>query len=316
MYSESDSRFQRLEMKVGVFLALSLIGLFAVLAYLAIENDLFASRYRLQFTVDKGTGFSQGMPVKLSGFRIGRLDKLRLNDQARVDILMAIDSEYAQWIRQDSVARLVNEGLVGDAIIEIEAGTSAAPELRDGESIRFEVSKSLEEHVNDIANKVQPVLLEVRDIIGYVADPEGDFKQSLRNINHLTRDLQGTRGRVDSLLDATSNDISSLLKQANQTFATLDQTLVRIDTILLEAEDDVPQILSKVDATLENLQHISSDVRVTADDVMPRLPHIVDNAGQVIEDAGTLVESVNSMWLFRNDEPLSAPGINPSDSHE
>jgi len=316
MYSESDSRFQRLEMKVGVFLALSLLGLLIVLAYLAIENDLFASRYHLQFTVDKGTGFSQGMPVKLSGFRIGRLDELRLNDEARVVVLMTIDSEYAQWIRRDSVARLVNEGLVGDAIIEIAAGSVEAKELMDGESIRFETSKTLEEHVNDIATKVQPVLLEVRDIIGYVADPDGDFKQSLRNINRLTRELQGTRGRVDSLLDATSNDIGSLLKQANQTFATLDQTLQRIDTILLDAEDDVPQILSKVDATLANLQQITDDVRVTADEVMPRLPHIVDNADQVIEDAGTLVESANNMWLFRNDDPLPTPAVHPSDSHE
>ncbi|PLY00265.1 MAG: MCE family protein [Desulfuromonas sp.] len=309
MYSESDSRFKGLEFKVGLFIVVSLLGLVAVLAFLAIENDLFASRYLLQFTVEKGTGFNQGMPVKLSGFRIGRLGEIRLNDQARVDILMDIDSEYARWIREDSVARLVNEGLVGDSIIEIDAGSSSSPELKDGETIRFEHTKTLEEHVNDIATKVQPVLLEVRDIIGYVADPEGDFKQSLRNINQLTHELQGTRGRVDSLLDATSTDISSLLKQANQTFSSLD-------SILGQAEDDIPQILQRVDATLENLQTITTDVRVAAGQVMPRVPGIVDSADQVIEEAGELVESANNMWLFSKDEPQPVPTVLPSDSHE
>ena len=316
MYTESDRRFQHLETKVGIFLAVSLIGLVAVLGYLAVENDLFTSQYQLTFTVDKGTGFSPGMPVKLSGFRIGRIDDIRLNDDARVNIRMDIDQEYSRWIHQDSVARLVNEGLVGDAIIEITAGSSKSPELNDGDRIRFEASKSLDEHVNDIADKIQPVLLEVRDIIGYIADPGGDFKQSLKNINHLTGELQGTRGRIDKLLDATSTDIGALLKQANQTFSSLDETLKRVDTILVAAEGDVPQILEKVDTTMTNLEKISVDLRSASDKVMPRLPGIVDNADKVIEGAGTLVDSANNMWLFSSDEPAPRPLIIESDSHE
>ncbi|PLX99587.1 MAG: MCE family protein [Desulfuromonas sp.] len=316
MYAESDRRFQNLEMKVGVFLALSLIGLIVVLIYLGFENDVFTSRYKLVFTVDRGTGFSVGMPVKLSGFRIGRIDDIRLNDDARVDISMDIDREYSRWIRQDSVARLGTEGLVGDAILEVTAGSKNSPELIDGDRIHFEPSKSLEQHVSDIAEKIQPVLLEVRDIIGYIDDPAGDFKQSLQNINNLTGELRGTRGRVDNLLDATSTDIAALLRQADHTFNSLDQTLKRVDTILGSAEGDVPQILEKVNTTLGNLEKISTDLRSASDKVVPRLPGIVERADKAIDGAGTLVDSANNMWLFSSDAPAPEPQIFKSDSHD
>ena len=42
---------------------------------------------------------------------------IALNDEARVSIDILVGHQYERWIREDSVARLVKEGLVGDAII-------------------------------------------------------------------------------------------------------------------------------------------------------------------------------------------------------
>jgi len=316
MYTESDQRFQNLEKKVGVFLTLSLVGLIAVLIYLAVESDVFKSSYQLLSTVDRGSGFSVGMPVKLSGFRIGRVDDIRLNDDAKVDIHMDIDREYSRWIRQDSTAELVIESLVGDAIIEVSAGSMDSLELVDGDRIRFQSTKSLKEHVKDIADKIQPVLLEVRDIVGYIDDPDGDFKQSLKNINNLTAELQGISGNIDILLSSTSSDIGALLKKTNHTVGSLDETLQRVDTIIDSVEGNVPEILENANTAFGNLAHISIDVRSASDKVLPRLPHIVDNAGKVIEGSEKLVDSANNMWLFRSDEPANKPQVFISDSHD
>ena len=83
----------------------------------------------------------------------------------------AIDRKYEIWIRRDSVARLVKEGLVGDAVIEISAGSPGQPQLQEGELLTFEKSKSIDEQIDEISEKVKPVLLEIKEIISYVNNP-------------------------------------------------------------------------------------------------------------------------------------------------
>jgi phospholipid/cholesterol/gamma-HCH transport system substrate-binding protein len=76
MKREQDPRFRHLEIAVGAFVTAALAALIAAIVYIGIENRLFTKKYHLRFTVDRGTGFSQGMPVKLSGFRIGRVKEI------------------------------------------------------------------------------------------------------------------------------------------------------------------------------------------------------------------------------------------------
>ena len=79
MKQVQDPRFRHLDATVGAFVAVSVAALVAAIVYIGIQNNLFTKKYHLRFTVDRGTGFAQGMPVKLSGFRIGRVLTTRLD---------------------------------------------------------------------------------------------------------------------------------------------------------------------------------------------------------------------------------------------
>lgn len=324
MSGEIDTRFRHLEAKIGLFVLLALIGCLAVVAFIAAENDLFTPQYRLRFTVDKGTGFAKGMPVKLSGFRIGRIESIALNQEAKVDVVIQIDAQYQKWIREDSLARLDKEGIVGDSIIEISAGSPAKPELRDGDVIAYEKTKTIEENVADIAEKFKPVLLEVRDIISYVNDPQGDIKQSLANIEKLTHDLQQTRGKADRLIDGTTNDIhaaagniNALVAHADRSFSSLDTSLVKLDSVIGNVDRQLPQLLAKLDATLANAERISADLRQASGEVGPQIPLLIERVDKVTRDAGSLVNAAQDIWIFRSDQPEpTAPAVVPGDSHE
>ena len=132
MIKEEDTRFKHLEKKIGLFAAIAIAGAVAVVLFIGADKDLLTPKYRLKFTTEKGTGFSKGMPVKLSGFRIGRIKNISLNEQAMVDIDMDIAEKYQKWIKTDSMAKLVKEGLVGDSIIEVSVGSSTAQILKTG----------------------------------------------------------------------------------------------------------------------------------------------------------------------------------------
>ena len=88
MIREEDARFRNLERKIGIFIATALVGIVIAAVLFGLQKDFFTKKYSLRFTAERGTGFTKGMPVKLSGFRIGRVTAISLNKLAMVDIFI------------------------------------------------------------------------------------------------------------------------------------------------------------------------------------------------------------------------------------
>lgn len=326
MIREEDPRFKYLERKVGLFVAAAILGIALALALYGIQKDFFTPIYTLRFTVDRGTGFSKGMSVKLSGFRIGRVTSISLNEQAMVDIKVEIDKKYRTWIRSDSTVKLVKEGLVGDSIVDVSVGSLDKPELNDGESIVYLKTKALDEMAQEIVEKVKPVLLEVRDIIGYVNSPEGDLKKTIRNLEVLTRKLDGTREQTDKLLvsvnenmDRISNKAITVLDSANNKINGLDLTpaLAKINSTLDKIDNKVPPILDKADTALTEISKLSRETRVMSESAFPKIPGLLSQTEDLLLSTDRLINSMQNIWLFRSSsQPASGGLFIRGDSHE
>jgi phospholipid/cholesterol/gamma-HCH transport system substrate-binding protein len=326
MIREEDPRFKNLERKIGIFIALALAGILVAFVLFGLQKDFFTKKYILSFTADRGTGFSKGMPVKLSGFRIGRVTAISLNKQAMVDIFLEIDADYRTWIRSDSIAKLVKEGLIGDMIIDISVGSPDKPQLKDRDTITYIKTKGLDELAEEIAQKVKPVLIEVRDIISYVNDPEGDLKKTIRNAEQLTRRLEETRQHADQFLVATTGNVNKVTVRATDLLDTtrsridaldLAPTLARVNNTLELIDRKVPPMLEKTDAILQNVNGISYETRQLAEKVFPKIPGVVSQAEDVMLSTDRLINSLQNTWLLRDSSaPAAGQGFIRGDSHE
>lgn len=316
MIREADPRFRHLERKIGIFITIALAGIAAAILMFALQRDLFTPKYRLNFTADRGTGFTKGMPVKLSGFRVGRLVAIALNDQAMVDITIEIDRKYSKWIRENSTVKLVKEGMIGDNILDVAVGSLDQPELKNNGMIIFIKSKGLDEMADEIAASVKPVLLEVRDIISYINNPDGDLKKSVRNIELLTRNLESTRHKADHTLTAASSSITSVAEHANQTLFSANQkiqaidlapALAKVNTALEHIDGKLPGILQKTDDTLANISRISNETRIMSEKTFPRVPALASQTEDLLLSSDKLIKSIQNSWLFR-DSGQAEPG--------
>ena len=324
MMKNQDRRFRHLGRRIALFIVAAIVMVAGVLVLIGREQDLFTKKYELQFTVDKGTGFAKGMPVKLSGFRIGRVSKISLNDAAKVDVVLQIDRRYQKWIRGDSRAKLVKEGLVGDMIVDLSVGSPSAPLLEDQSRIAFEKTMGLEELASEVADKVKPVLIQLRDIIEYVNDPKGDLKQSIRNINRFSAHLDELRSHADELLTTGRGAVRTSAKRVDDVLAEADgrlkeagPVLARMDRIGASLEQRLPPLLDNADGTFGNLLEISRSAAATSAMVMPRVPKLVDKAERAMDQSNRLLEGVSGMWPIRNamPEPVQERLV-PGDSHE
>jgi phospholipid/cholesterol/gamma-HCH transport system substrate-binding protein len=324
MITDEDPRFRHLKRKVSGFVALALALVCLVVFFIGREHDLFTQKYELCFTVEKGTGFTRGMPVKLSGFRIGRVKSISLNESATVDIVLQIDSRYQKWIHSDSRARLQKEGLVGDMIVDVSVGSATTPLLRHQDRLAFEKTKGLDELADEIAEKVKPVLVQIRDIIEYVNDPKGDLKQSFRNIHALSAQLEDTRRHADELLgsgttavNASAARVDRLLTEADSRLKELAPALAHLEKSGATLEQRLPPLLEKLDGTVGNLLEISRTTVATSSRVMPRIPPMVENAEETLDRGNRLLEGVSGIWPLSSAVPPPATErLVPGDSHE
>jgi phospholipid/cholesterol/gamma-HCH transport system substrate-binding protein len=214
---DDDTRFRNLSRKIGWFVLVAVAGILAALVNLGIKQGVLRQTTPLYFITDTGNGIRQGMAVKLSGFRIGKVDSLKLTNEAQVRVELRIDSEYMQWVRRDSRARLASEGLIGDAIIDIPPGSPTAPPLAANDAISFEREGGISTVVDKLYDQVGPLIQDIRQLTQYLNNPDGDVKQSLHRLNTAMAELNGSLKRIDRILAAAEKDMPATLRSTRET---------------------------------------------------------------------------------------------------
>ena len=100
-------------MKFGFRHADKFVGLFILVAVVFISSSLvvnhsinrrwFAQDYEYYTRFFSASGLSVGMPLKLRGFEIGKIKRITLNDQNKVDVTLIIYDTYIEKVTVDSV---------------------------------------------------------------------------------------------------------------------------------------------------------------------------------------------------------------------
>lgn len=295
---EKDKRFKKLEWKIGLMVVVALAGIALVIVYIGIQKDLFISKYSVYFIADSGTGFKEAMPVRLSGFKIGRVKTIELIEGAQVKVTVELNRKYDKWMKLGAWATLAKEGFIGESYVEVALGHGEERPLEDGERMPYMKARGMEE----IVEEVKPVLREVKDIIHYVNDPEGEIKKTLVNVKNLTADMSKTRQKVDDLLDSSNiaiKRIDTVLKNTDaRTGELITNVNSKITSLTEKAEGAVaklPAIAEKVDGIAENVRKLTGGL---ANDG-PRIREIIANAEDASIQSKTLIRGVREGWPGR-----------------
>ncbi|MGH7334383.1 MAG: MlaD family protein [Candidatus Rokuibacteriota bacterium] len=132
-----EARERWVRIRVGVFVVSALLAFIAVIYVLGARARLFETRYTVHADFIEVGGLREGATVRLAGVQIGRVTGVNLAPEpgGKVRVDLTIGRQFADRIRKDSVARLETQGLLGDRLVEITAGTAAAPTVQAGEVI-------------------------------------------------------------------------------------------------------------------------------------------------------------------------------------
>src|SRR5215467_3796599 len=120
--------------RLGAFVLVTL-GILAVFIFLVGSTESkFQANYRLQAQFQNVSGLEEGADVRVGGLRKGAVRKIVLPSQpdGKILVVMDLSRQTESIVKQDSVALIKSEGLVGNKYVEVSFGTSAAAPVRNG----------------------------------------------------------------------------------------------------------------------------------------------------------------------------------------
>jgi phospholipid/cholesterol/gamma-HCH transport system substrate-binding protein len=317
LLADNDDRFKNLFGKTALFLLLAVIGVAVALLWTGIKKGAFTAKSPIYFVADSGQGLTEGMPVKYSGFKIGKLNTLTLDQQGRVKVEVSIDAKYLSLIRSDAVISLIKEGVIGDGVLEFSRGTEEKPVLAAGGFVRFERANGLEQAVIDVKNRIMPILDDLHQTLH---DPQGDVRQTLKNLRELSSGMKGTREGVDHVLGSVdanlNNEVGPLLRS-------LRQSATHAEALSAKLDHDLPLMLKKVDDSMDNLQQTTSSVKDAVQKSAPQVPGMLGEAREtlgktreMVGDTQEVIDSLSSHWPLKNVVPPAETAPIKMDSHD
>jgi len=127
--------------RLGIFIVATLLILFAGVFLIGKERFLFQRTYRLEAEFKNVAGLNNGADVRVGGIHLGTVKQISLpaGPAGKLTVVMDMANSTKNIIRQDSVATIKTEGLLGNKYVEISFGSEAAPEIENGNAIKGEI---------------------------------------------------------------------------------------------------------------------------------------------------------------------------------
>lgn len=308
---------------LGTVLAVLLAGA------IAARQGAFTRTAQLYFLADTAAGIAPGVGVRLSGFRIGSVSDVALLPDLKVKVTLEIEEQHFAALRSDASAEWFKEQLQA-AIIELRPGSSASSLSRSDPRVNHSRRKTLTEVANDLRARLAPVLDDVKQLTGTVAEHKGDIAALLANARQSSQELASTTQELRALVTQAKTQVAGLGGQAQGAMGQVQgalgqaqQTLTQVTTLVGKADQSManintrlPQLLSQTSDTLEQLNQVTRDVRAVSSAASASLPTVMRTAVPLVEESRDMVGGVKSSWLLRSMMAPPPSPLLPIDSHD
>ncbi|MGA9069937.1 MAG: MlaD family protein [Terracidiphilus sp.] len=217
--------------RLGAFIVVTLAVLAAGVFVIGSKEYLFRSTYQLKAQFDNVAGLDAGADVQVGGVHSGTVKSIMLPHKPgeQVTVLMDLDKSTHEIIKQDSVASIETEGVLGNQFVSISFGSPGQAEVKDGEIIQSEPPLQ----ISDLFKKTSGILDSSQLAIN-------NATLATEHLNSVTSKIDSGQGTVGALV----ND--------KQLYSNLEETTGTLHATVLQAQIGVTDFQENMEALKHN----------------------------------------------------------------
>lgn len=205
----------KMRIRVGVFVFLGTVSLFAYILLLGDNQTFFnlTSKYKVKF--QKVDGLFTGSVVTVNGVPAGNVSSIHfIYETGDIQVVLSILRKFSQVITDQSKAALATKGVLGDKYIAITTMGNKGEKLPRGSYIPTQPAVGLLGFSSNkgMGDKVSAVLEELLVVIKSI-----NSEQTIKKVN------QSMKGVHSMFSKDKSKDLSEILKRLNSILTKVDE---------------------------------------------------------------------------------------------
>src|ERR1700722_15254429 len=217
--------------RLGAFIIVALAILVSGIFIIGGKQYLFSSTYRLNTKFGSVVGLGSGADVRVGGVHKGSVHSVTLPSKPtdQITVAMDLDSSTHSIIKQDSVATIETEGLLGNEYIAISFGSANGANVADGGGIGSEPPLEM----SDLFKKADLIL--------------DSSQAALKNVTVATANLSS----ITSKINEGQGTVGELIND-KKIYTQLDQTTAGLRDTVLKAQGGVGAFQEDMEALKKN----------------------------------------------------------------
>jgi len=159
--------------KLGAFVLSALVCMILAFFIIGKNNNIFGNDFKLKVRFANLNGLTEGNNVLFSGLQAGTVKEIELINDSTIEVTMQINSKVKSFIRQNAVAAVGTEGLMGNKVVNITPVKGTSLQVAEGNLLQAKNMANMDEIIEKLS-------------------------QTNNNVASISEVLKGTVMRIDS----------------------------------------------------------------------------------------------------------------------
>ncbi|MGH9327099.1 MAG: MlaD family protein [Terriglobia bacterium] len=265
---------------VGVFIVCGIVLFCVGLFIIGNQEELFHRHFTVYTTFSRIATLQTGDKVRVAGMAAGELTGIQIPKTAAAPfrIELKIARKFRPLVREDSVATIATEGMVGAEYINIGRGSSGSPECPPGCTLRSQepvemsdlmreagsLMKTSQASIVDLRKHADLAIQNIGNTAGHadglIQATRGDVKKITSNAGDILASVRQGHGVAGKLLmnRTAGSNVSATIANANETSANLAEASRKANQLISQVQER--KLLEHVQLTLENTQRMTGQL--------------------------------------------------------
>ncbi|MBS1563066.1 MAG: MCE family protein [Bacteroidetes bacterium] len=200
------------KIKTGAFVVGSLLILLILIFYIGKQKNLFSSTFSVYAQFKNISGLKVGNYVRFGGIDVGTVDNIGIINDTTVRVDFVLNENVHRFIKNDAIASIGSDGLMGDKLVQLGPGSNGAPEIKDGGQLRASDPADMD---------------KMMARIGVIADNAASLTGGLSDLVAKINAGQGSLGRLVTS-DKLAKQLESTVSTTKTTVANINQTATSV----------------------------------------------------------------------------------------
>jgi len=217
--------------RLGAFIIATLAILATGVFLIGSKQYLFSPTYRLKAQFATVVGLDAGAEVRIGGVHTGTVREIDLPSKPtdKITVLMDLQRSTHAIVKQDSVASIETEGLLGNEYVAISFGSEQAQNVKDNDTIGSEAPLV----IADLMKKADGIL--------------DTSQEALNNVTVVTANLSS----ISTKINQGQGTIGALVND-KKVYTQLDQTTAGLRDTVNHAQAGVTAFQENMEAMKQN----------------------------------------------------------------